>query len=191
MPHRNRCCIAPRCCSRALTAGRPTAQWIVLNQLDPQSAQNVWLLPASGTGEPKLLVRTANRDRGGAVSPDGRWLAYASEETGRYEIYVQAFPDPGQRQQVSQHGGMKNWWTRDGRQMLFLGNDQRSLWLVDFEPGATLRIGIPRQIATLPPGIRGIDATPDRRRFLAIVPERTGPGSLTIVQNWRASLAGR
>ena len=165
--------------------------WIVLNQLDPQTAQNVWLLPASGTGEPKLLVRTANRDRGGAVSPDGRWLAYASEETGRYEIYVQAFPDPGQRQQVSQHGGMKNWWTRDGRQMLFLGNDQRSLWRVDIEPGATLRIGIPRQIASFPPGIRGIDATPDRRRFLAIVPERTGPGSLTIVQNWRASLAGR
>ena len=86
---------------------------------------------------------------------------------------------------------MKNWWTRDGRQMLFLGNDQRSLWRADIEPGATLRIGIPRQIASFPPGIRGIDATPDRRRFLAIVPERTAPGSLTIVQNWRASLPGQ
>jgi hypothetical protein len=52
------------------------------------------------------------------------------------------------------------------------------------EPGATLGIGTPKQIGVFPPGILGIDATPDRRRFLAILPERTGPGSLTIVQNW-------
>ena len=166
-------------------------RWIVLSQLDPQSAQNVWVLPASGSGEPKLLVQTPNRDRGGAISPDGRWLAYASEETGRYEIYVQPFLETGQRQQISQHGGLKNWWTRDGRQLLFLGNDQRSLWRVDLEPGATLGIGIPKQIASFPHGIRSIDATPDRRRFLAIVPERVGPGSLTIVHNWQASLPAR
>ena len=74
---------------------------------------------------------------------------------------------------------------------MFLGNDQRSLWRVDLEPGATLGIGIPKQIASFPHGIRSIDATPDRRRFLAIVPEHVGTGSLTIVHNWQALLPAR
>jgi hypothetical protein len=72
--------------------------------------------------------------------------------------------------------------------LLFLGDDLHSLWRVDVEPGAAMRLGTPRQIATFPPNIVSMDATPDRKRFLAIAPERTGPGSVTIVQNWLASL---
>jgi hypothetical protein len=66
---------------------------------------------------------------------------------------------PGQRRQVSQQGGMKTWWTRDSRQLLFLGNDQRSLWRVDVEPGATLRIGTPKRIGLFPPGITSMRPT--------------------------------
>ena len=63
--------------------------------------------------------------------------------------------------------------------------------VVNQSSGATLRIGTPRQIATLPPGIVGLDATPDRQRFLAILPERTGPGSVSVGQNWRRSIPDR
>jgi hypothetical protein len=59
---------------------------------------------------------------------------------------------------------------------------------VDVKPGATLDIGAPTRIAFLPPDIQFIDATPDRQRFLALSPERTGTGSIAVVQNWRAAL---
>ena len=170
------------------TAWSPDGKWIVLTQLDPNTSQNVWLLPATGTGDLKPLARGPARDNGGPASPDGRWLAFTSDETGRFELYVQPFPEPGRRIQVSQQGASLSWWTRDGRQLLFLGDDFHSLWQVDVEPGPTLRIGTPKQLATFPPSIVWMDATPDRQRFLAIAPERTGPGSVTIVQNWIASL---
>ena len=62
---------------------------------------------------------------------------------------------------------------------------------MDVEPGPTLRVGTPRQIATLPPDIVYMTAAPDRQRFLAILPERSGTGSVTVVQNWRAALQRR
>jgi eukaryotic-like serine/threonine-protein kinase len=165
-------------------------QWIVMTQLDPGTAQNVWLVPATGKPELKLLMRSPMRDRGGPPSPDGRWLAYVSDETGRFELYVQSFPEPGRRVRISQKGAALSWWARDGRQLLFIDDNLHTLWRVDVEPGEALVVGTPRQIATFPSGIVWMDATPDRQRFLAIAPERTGPGSLTVVQNWRASLNG-
>jgi len=168
----------------------PDNQWVVITQLDPETAQNIWLLPSSG-GEMKPFVRGSGRDNGGPVSPDGRWMAYASDETGRFELYLQSFPEPGRRIQVSQQGASLGWWASDGRQLSFLGADLHTLWRVDVEPGAAARVSIPRQIAKFPPSIVWMDAMPDRQRFLAIAPERTGIGSVTVVQHWLASLDKR
>jgi len=173
------------------TSWSPDGRWIAMTQLDPDTAQNVWLLPADGGGEPTLFFRGPTRDNSGPISPDGRWLAYTSEETGRFELFVQSFPTPGRRVQVSQQGAIGAWWTGDSRQILFLGLDQRSLWRVDVEPGPSFAVGTPRQIATFPPSIVYMDATPDRRRFLTIAPESIGIGSVTVVQNWLAALDGR
>ena len=171
------------------SAWSPDGQWIILTQLDPGTAQNAWLLPASGKGDMKVLASSPLRDNGGPVSPDGQWLAYTSEQlTGRFELFVQSFPEPSRRVQVSQQGASLAWWTRDGKQLVFLGDDLHSLWRVDIETGATLRAGTPKRLAGFPADIVWIDATPDRQRFLAIAPERGGPGSITIVQNWLAAL---
>ena len=134
-------------------------------------------------------MRGPARDNGGPISPDGKWLAYTSDETGRFEVYVQTFPDPGPRVQVSQQGGAATWWTRDGRQLVFVGADLHSLWRADVEPGKELRVSQPRQIATLPATTISVDASPDRQRFLVIAPERTGIGSIMVVQHWLAALA--
>ena len=174
---------------RSPAAWSPDGQWIILTQLDPGTAQNAWLLSASGKGDMKQLASSPLRDNGGPVSPDGRWMAYTSEQlTGRFELFVQSFPEPGRRVQVSQQGASLAWWTRDGRQLMFLGDDLHSLWRVDIETGATLKAGTPKRLAGFPADIVWIDATPDRQRFLAIAPERGGPGSITIVQNWLAAL---
>jgi hypothetical protein len=136
---------------------------------------------------PRRCGRPA-REIGGPASPDGRWLAYASDDTGQSELYVQPFPRPGPKVQVSHRGATTAWWKKDGTQILFLGTDLRTLWRADVERGTPFRAGAPRHIATLPAGIVWVDAMPDRERFLAIAPERTGIGSVTVVQNWRKSL---
>jgi len=170
-------------------AWSPDGQWIIVTQLDAGTAQNAWLLPSSGKGDMQVLASSPLRDNGGPVSPDGRWVAYTSEQlTGRLELFVQSFPEPGRRVQVSQQGAAVAWWTLDGRQLLFLGDDLHSLWRVDIETGPTLRTGTPNRLTSFPADIVWIDATPDRKRFLAIAPERGGPGSITIVQNWLAAM---
>ncbi len=163
-------------------------KWIILAQLDRDTAHNLWRLPASGEGDLAALVRGPQLDRDGAVSPDGRWLAYASDETGRFEVYVQSFPEPGRRVQASRQGALtKSWWTEDSRQLMFLDLENR-LWRVDLESGAGPQLGAPKQIAVFPSSVISIDAMPDRRRFLGIEPESTGVGSITVVQNWRVAL---
>ena len=163
-------------------------RWIVMTQLDQDTSQNVWLLDASGPKPPTPIVRGPLRDNGGPVSPDGRWVAFSSEDSGRFEVYAQSFPAPGRRVQVSENGAARAWWTRDGRRMVLLGSDLRTLSRVDLQPGETLGVGPPTRFARLPADIVFVDAMPDRERFLAIAPERTGTGSITIVQNWRAAL---
>jgi Tol biopolymer transport system component len=163
-------------------------QQFVMTILDPQAAENVWLMPVAGGAEPKALMPARNRHYGGPVSPDGRWLAFVSDETGRFEAFVQALPDAGTRVQVSQQGASLMWWTKDGRALLFLSIDQRTLWRVGIEPGPTVHVGTATQLATFPPGIFSMDATPDRQRFLAVAPERTDAGTVTVVFNLRAAL---
>jgi hypothetical protein len=89
---------------------------------------------------------------------------------------------------ISQNGAAAGWWLNGGRQILFLGGDLRTMMRVDVESGPTLRVGTPQTVALLPPGGSRADITPDGQRFLALVPDQSGTGSITLVQNWRAAL---
>jgi len=169
----------------------PDGQWIVFSQLDPDTQQNVWLLPTSGDPVPAPYVRGPGKDVGGWPSPDGRWLLYLSDDSGRIELYVQSFPAPGHRVQVSTSGASVAWWAPDGRQLLFADPELRSLWRASFEPAVTPKVGTPARLATLPENLLSIDAMPDRRRFLALVRDRAGTGSVVVVQNWLSALARR
>jgi eukaryotic-like serine/threonine-protein kinase len=165
----------------------PDGKWIAMTQMDPGTAQNIWLLPTAGGALERFYVGPT-RDNAGPISPDGRWMAYISDETGRYQLYVQSFPAPGHRVQVSETGAINAWWTRDSRQLVYCGDDMRTLWRVDVSGGPTLTVGTPVKLGVLPPGIVWMSAAPDRQRFLTLSPERTGVGSMTVVQNWRAAV---
>jgi hypothetical protein len=107
------------------------------------------------------------------------------------QVYVRSFSEPGRPIQVSRDGVYGfGWWSRDGRQIVFADLQSRTLWAVDVQPGPSLKVSAPRTIATLPQVIF-MDAMPDRRSFVAIVPERPGTGSVTVVRNWRAALDGK
>jgi Tol biopolymer transport system component len=165
----------------------PDGTWVLETQLDPDTAQNIYRLPVDG-GKAEPLVVGPTLDVLGAISPAGRWLSYASNEAGQFNVYVQSLADPGRRVQVSQQGGVMSWWTKDGRALLYVGNDLRTLWHVDVTTGQTFTPGTPRKTGILPPGVMSLDFSPDRTRVLAIAPARTGVGSATVVLNWRAAL---
>lgn len=126
-------------------------------------------------------------------SPDGRWVAYISDESGRYEVYVQPFPATGGKWQISRNGGAQPVWRRDGRELFYLASDG-TLTVVPVSSGVAFEAGAPspllKTVISQPTGIRSQYAvSADGRRFLILAPagESTGP-SLTVVVNWAAGL---
>ncbi len=170
------------------TGWSPDGKWIVLVQLDPDTAQNVWLLDASGKVAPTLLIGGPGRQPNGIVSPGSNAIAFGSDDSNRFQLFVQPFPGGGRRIQVSEKGGLFAFWSRDGRRLLYIGDDLRTVWEADVQQGPNLTVGAPRQIGQLPGDLLGFAATPDLDRLLVISPERSGTGSATVVQNWRAAL---
>jgi Tol biopolymer transport system component len=161
---------------------------IIFTQLDRGQGQNIYRLDANGSGTVQPIVNGPAREAVGVLSPDAHWIAFASDETGPFQLYVQPYPGPGPRVQISREGGGDVWWSPDGRQVLWATADLRALWRVDVTPGSKLTAGAPVRIATLPPGILSVDLTPDRQRLLALAPDTAASGSMTVVQHWRAAL---
>ena len=172
-------------------AWSPDGKWIAVGQLDGDSQQNIYLAPTAGKVTLRPYVQGPGREQAESVSPDGRWMAYLAREAADLELSVQSFPVPGHRVRISTGGVRRAWWTPDQRHILYLDRSATSLMIADVEAGETLRVGPPRLSATLPPGIVSLDPMPDRRRWVALVPEREGANSLTVVQNWTAALKNR
>lgn len=134
------------------------------------------------------LVRTHKQDFGGRLSPDGRWLAYFSDYSGRYELYVTSFPDGDKRWQVSQDGGREAVWSRDGRELFF--RNGRELLVAAIRPGMTFGWDPPRVLfegdfySGGGPGYESYDVTPDGKHFLMLAVPPPGPPRLNVFQGW-------
>ena len=120
----------------------------------------------------KLLVKSESCNDYAAVSPDGRWMAYDSNVSGRAEIYVERYPELGNRQQISTGGGRLPLWSRDGRELFFSSLDGRQMLAVPVQSGTTLVAGRPQvlfEFAMLSAQgeVRPYDIAPDGR-FLII-----------------------
>ncbi len=86
---------------------------------DPKTDNDLWVLPMSADRTPYPIIQTPFSEIDPRVSHDGRWLAYASNESGRYEVYVTPFPTSGERWKVSTNGGERPTWRRDGRELFY------------------------------------------------------------------------
>ena len=148
---------------------------------------------ALGDSVPKPFATTQFSEWSARFSPDGRWLAYSSTESGRREVYVSAFPGPGGKVQVSTQGGDEIRWRRDGRELYYISRDG-DLTAVDFTVvGEGIQIGLPRVLFRLRRGDTGpqfggsYDVTADGQRFLVQKALRnTSLPSATVVLNWTA-----
>ena len=152
---------------------------------------DIWMLPLNPAGEkPRPFLQTTAHERAPNLSPSGDWLAYMSDETRRFEVYVQSFPNPGRKYQVSVNGGGSPVWSRDGKELYFIAPDRKMMAVGIRQNGGNLDLGTPK--ALFDPKITAnnyasFDVASDGR-FLIPVQEQGADLPMTLVINWQAGL---
>jgi len=156
-----------------------------------QNGSDLWVLPLFGDMKPYLILQTQFNETQGHFSPDGRWLAYVSNESGRAEVYVQSFPPSGGKWQVSTTGGAQPLWRRDGKELFYLTTD-RKLMAVPVNADQTFTMSAPAllfqtQVARFEAPHR-YAVSRDGQRFL--INSATGEinHTITVVLNWAAEI---
>jgi eukaryotic-like serine/threonine-protein kinase len=153
----------------------------------------LWGVPVAGERKPFPYLQNGFNLTNPQLSPDGRWVAYASNESGRNEIYVQSFPTPSAKAQVSLEGGNQPRWRRDMKELFYMAADRR-LMAVPIAAGAALQPGPPvalfetHLLDTTLTLLPQYDVSPDGQRFLLNVAKETAAVPVTVVLNWPSSL---
>jgi Tol biopolymer transport system component len=104
--------------SRIPTSWSSDGRFLVYYEIDPKTQRDIWVLRLSGDRKPIPFLGTEASEAAGQLSPDGRWMAYTSDESGPFEIYVRSFPSAGSQKLVSTNGGIGPYWRRDGKELL-------------------------------------------------------------------------
>jgi Tol biopolymer transport system component len=169
----------------------PDGRLVAFYELERETRFDIWLVPADGSGPPTPYLRTPFQEQFPVISPDGRWMLYISDESGRSEAYVQSFPTPGHKYQVTTGGCLYGLWRGDGKEIILVGTDTQSVLSADvLESSPEFRAGAPRLLFRLPPNVGGMTVTRDGQRFLMPIPEgKTVTQSITVALNWSSALA--
>ena len=162
-----------------------------------QRVADLWVLPMDGQRTPWPYLATPARETDGHFSPDERWVAYTSDETGREEVFVQDFPAKGAKFQVSTTGGSEARWRRDGGELFYVGADGR-LMSVNVQTNPDFKLDVPTpvfqtRLMNLPLGAqRRYGVSADGQRFMMNIPmggETLPP--ITVIVNWPSALRGK
>ena len=171
----------------------PDGRYLVyLRRSGSQASTDLWAVPLFSDRKPIPIVQTAFLKNGAAVSPDGRWLAYQTNESGRNEIYVTAFPAGGAKWQVSTNGGGAARWRKDGKELFFLDPTDNIVAVDVNVSGNAPQLGVPHalfQANAIQRQTGPFDVTGDGKKFLVNVGNlKEGSDPLTLVLNWTAEL---
>src|SRR5262245_47323898 len=165
-------------------------RFIIYRQDDPKTKGDVWFLPVTGSSaaKPVPIIQTEANEGSGTLSPDGRWLAYTSDESGRIEVYVQSFPGGGSKRQVSSGGGNHPRWRRDGRELFYYAGGGK-LMAPPVKSGESLEVGEAASLFEFRAGAGHYAVTADGQRFLInAVVEMEPNAPLTVWTNWTAGM---
>jgi len=170
----------------------PDGRFLAYQRRDPKNGWDLMVLPLTGEAKPIPARATPFNDAAPEFSPDGRFLVYMSNESGRVEIYVQTFPTPGRTWQISTSGGIDPHWRADGKELFYRTPDQK-LMAVEIRGGDSLEAGIPQPLftASAASGAANTKYFPDRsgQKFLLVAPlGREFLTPTTVVLNWFAAL---
>ena len=168
----------------------PDGKNLLFEQPEPGTGWDVWMVPLDGDRVPVPIAHSPANEGGGWVSPDGRWVAYRSDESGRDQVYAQAFPVAACRQQLTTTGVLPFTsvssfsWSADGSEVLVQEADG-TVRSIAVHIGDALRIGASRALFQAPPGTVYPTPSKDHQRFLAAVAVgQAEPPSLSVVLNW-------
>jgi Tol biopolymer transport system component len=179
---------------KAVTDWSRDGRFLLYRSADPKMGWDLWALPLDATRQPFPVVRTGFDERDAQFSPDGKWIAYQSNESGRFEIYVQPFPGPGDKVTVSTSGGAQVRWRQDGTELFYMSLDDQ-LMVVPVEIAAKsqhINVGTPIPLfrtestgAVQSANRQQYMVTADGQRFLinTVVPSTTAP--IVMLLNWK------
>jgi Tol biopolymer transport system component len=172
-----------------LTDWSADGRMLLFTSRDPRTGLDVWVMPLMGDSKANALMQTTFDESEARLSPDGRWVAYVSNESGVDQVFVRAFPQTEGKWQVSISGGTNPRWQRDGRELLFVAPDGM-LTAVGIEGGPSFRVGPPGMLWSLP-GASEFSVGPDGRYFVAVPDEGGEANQLHVIVNWMNELARR
>jgi eukaryotic-like serine/threonine-protein kinase len=172
-------------------------RFLLFRSLDPQTGWDLWVLPVSGDKKPFPILKTPFEERDGQFSPDGKWIAYQSNESGQFEIYLQPFPGPGGKFRISSEGGAQPRWNKNGKEVFYVSLDSKMMAApMKLSPdGQSLEAGTPA--ALFPVRIAGgplpiasakqqYAVSSDGQRFLVNLAGDEGSASpITLILNWK------
>jgi serine/threonine protein kinase len=179
----------------------PDSRFLMYEIDDPKTTWDLWVQPTSGGSKPWPLVQSEFRQEYGRFSPDGRWVAYRSTESGRSEVYVTPFIEPGgasrtpltagAKWQISTAGGSEPRWRRDGRELFYLGLDNRLMAAEVSGEVSGFKVGVVRPLIAIRPAMSNssYDVSADGQRFLVDnAVEQPGSETITLILNWTTEL---
>ena len=166
----------------------PDGKLLAFTEVHPSTNVDIWMLPLEGERKPEVFLQTPFTETGPVFSPDGHWLAYRSNESGRREMYVQPYPPTGAKWQISTEGGEEAVWAPSGRELFYRNGNQ--MMAVDITTEPTFTHGTPQLLFEgeyFSYGPRAVyDVAPDGQRFLMIKEGEQGSTvtQLNVVLNW-------
>ena len=158
-----------------------------------KTGYDISIISVDGNHQASVYLGTPANERSAHFSPDGKWMAYDSNESGQYEVYVQTIPAGGKKYQISTTGGSLPVWRRDGEELFYLSLDQKIMSVPVHINGLTLAPGTPQELFSVP-GATAFTITRDAQRVLVNLPaggEAAVAPPITVLTNWQAALKSR
>jgi Tol biopolymer transport system component len=178
-------------------AWTPQGDYFIYRDLDPQTGEDVWAVHESGDRKPYPLLHSRWHEIDSQLSPDGHWISYRSNESGRAELYIASFPSLDTRARVSTDGAGsgprsesgRGYWRKDGREIVWVGSDGLTVMSASVETAGGLHVGTPHRLCTLPQGAISLTPAADHQRFLVLEPRNTKErSSIQLTLDWPAEL---
>jgi serine/threonine-protein kinase len=174
----------------------PDGQLLAFIESDPSTGYDIWVMRMSDR-KVQPFIRTPFNESAPQFSPDGHWMAYVSNESGPNEIYVQAYPGPGGKWQISTEGGTEPVWSRNGRELFYRNGNK--MMAVDVATQPSFTGGKPRLLfegpyVPTPATFPNYDVSSDGQRFLMLKPSESAeaaPTQINVVLNWFEELKRR
>jgi hypothetical protein len=167
-------------------------RFLLYQAFDDVGGRDLWVFPFEGDRKPFVFLKTKFNEAYGQFSPDGKWVAYESNESGRTEVYIRPFPAAAGQWQVSTAGGSQARWRADGKELYFVAPDQKLMAAAVTPNGTAVAVGAPVPLFTthlLGGGSSGYHqqyaVSKDGRFLLTSTPEETGSSSIGLILNWR------